>query len=108
MNSYYKVNTRNFANEYTIYVMPGTGPHPKLLDRFPQAKQITRAEAIEYGIRKPNWAKRNAQQWWGGFATTVNSEYQRDRELRGDSPSDTDLIAYAVIATADIMAGVDA
>jgi hypothetical protein len=103
MNRYYKLNPRGFANEYTVYVVDAK----QALDfesamKYPT--QITRAEAIEYGVRKPNWARRNSQQWFGGFARTADSEFARNQELCGDAATDSDEIRFAAIATAEIMA----
>ena len=103
---YYKIHPRNFANEYTVYVTE-SDTDAAFVARFPEAERITRAEAIEYGIRKPNWAKRNSQQWFGGLFATEDSEFQMDRDLRGEGITDADRIHYSAIATGYLLAGND-
>lgn len=102
MKRYYLNNPRGFANEYTVYVIEAE--HAYYLERrFPSATRITRADALEYGLRKPRSAKRNQQQWYGGFAWSAESAYQRSYELRGDTATDADEIRFAATATTEII-----
>jgi hypothetical protein len=58
---------RDFANEYTVYAVA-----PEDRERFgrliPDAERITRYRAIEIGWTRPREAKRDGEQWFGGFA----------------------------------------
>ena len=101
MYRYFKYHPRGFANEYTVYVVER--PEDLESDVIQVAAKITRAEAIEWGIRKPNWAKRNSQQWFGGFACTAESEYFLSEQERFFRLSDGDMIAAAAIATREII-----
>ncbi len=103
---YYIEYPRDFANEYTIYVTNGNDEAFRAA--YPNAERITRARAIERGIRRPRLAAQCSEQWYGGFAVTANSEYQRDRDMRDDAATDSDLIHYAAVATADLLADLEA
>ncbi len=101
-NRYYIDYPRDFANEYTVYVV-----EPKRANefeaQFPRAIRITRADAIDRGIRRPRQAERNSEQWFGGLAETSHSEYLRDHDLRDDPATDSELLYYAAGATNDIL-----
>lgn len=102
MKRYYKINPRNFANEYTVYVTTPDND-AAFVALFPTAERITREQAIEAGIREPRRADRDQQQWFGGFADHYVSAAAMDRELCGDPATDSDLIHYAATATAEII-----
>ena len=103
MNRYYLDNPRGFANEYTVYVIGSPEDEARFRNLYPGAQRITRASAIDYGLRRPRAARRDNQQWYGGFAWSAESEYERS-QLRGDPTTDSDEIALAITATRAIMA----
>lgn len=66
MRSYYINYPRNFANEYTVYAVPHAEAR-RFEAAFPSVEKITRAKAIERGIRRPAEARRDGEQWFGGL-----------------------------------------
>ena len=68
MNKYYVDYPRDFANEYTVYVVRTTDTG-RLKSRFPDAERISRREAIRLGWTRPRKAKKDGEQWYGGFAS---------------------------------------
>jgi len=69
MTRYFVEYPRGFANEYTVYAAP-SGFAGTFGELFPAALPITRAEAIRLGWTRPREAKRDGEQWFGGFAET--------------------------------------
>ena len=66
MNRYYESCPRGFCNEYTVYAVPAD--QAERLERLmPDARRIDRAEAIRLGTRRPAEAKRDGEQWFGGW-----------------------------------------
>lgn len=106
-NRYYIEYPRDFANEYIVYVVAAERA-AELEAKLPDAERITRAEAIERGIRRPRQAKRYNEQWWGSLAESIKSRHQQDRDMGGDALTDSDLLYHAASATADILDGVEA
>jgi hypothetical protein len=68
MNRYYIEHPRNFANEYAVYVCKSERTERRLLELYPNAEKINRAEAIRLGWTRPREAERNGEQWFGRFA----------------------------------------
>lgn len=66
MNRYYVEYPRDFCNEYTVYVV-ASGLVQRFEKVFPNAYSVTRKDAIRLGITRPKEAKRDNEQWWGGF-----------------------------------------
>lgn len=67
MRHYYIDYPRDFANEYTVYVVPA-GEVARFRGALPDAERITRSEAIRKGWTRPRQAGRDGEQWYGGFA----------------------------------------
>jgi hypothetical protein len=64
-NCYYRDG--RFANVYTVYVVPACQRRRfELL--FPDAERVSRRQAVRLGWFRPREAKRDGEQWWGGFA----------------------------------------
>lgn len=70
MRTYYIDYPRDFANEYTVYVVESD-----IVERFeachPNADRISRQRAIDRGWTRPREAQRAGEQWFGGFFQTV-------------------------------------
>jgi len=64
--SYYVEHPRGFANEYAVYVVKD---RMAFKSAIPDAKRITRVEAIRLGWSRPREAQRTGEQWYGGFFT---------------------------------------
>jgi hypothetical protein len=67
MNRYFVDYPRDFANEYTVYAVPA-GMVADFGRAFPDAEPITRSRAIRLGWTRVKEAKRDGEQWFGGFA----------------------------------------
>jgi hypothetical protein len=65
MKKYYIEYPRNFANEYAIYVLDNDTDATEL--GFSKDDRISRAKAIHLGIIRPNEARKNNEQWYGGL-----------------------------------------
>lgn len=76
-NRYYTNNPRAFANEYTIYVVTNPADEQRLQYFMPNAKRISREQAIERGYTRPRVAARTGEQWFGGF---VGADYATSPE----------------------------
>ena len=66
MRQYYVSYPRDFSNEYEVYVIDRTEA-VRFEKAWPSAGRISRAEAVRLGIRRPAEAKRDGEQWFGGF-----------------------------------------
>lgn len=82
MNLYYINYPRDFANEYTVYVVT-----PELRERFkkafPDADRITRKSAIERGWSRVKEAHETGEQWFGGFANLNGSGFNVSETIAG-------------------------
>lgn len=75
---------RNFCNEYAIYV-GDKATLDKLVEILGNRRRaenantqfITRRRAIQLGVSRVNEAKRDGEQWFGGFAET-GTNYETD------------------------------
>ena len=63
---YFVEYPRDFANEYSVYVVDSWALKSFAL-AFPGAKRITRAEAAELGYYRVRYARARLEQWFGGF-----------------------------------------
>jgi hypothetical protein len=63
---YYINYPRDFANEYTVYVVSADAAD-RLEAAFPGAEEIPHAKAVERGITRPRQARRDGEQWYGGL-----------------------------------------
>jgi hypothetical protein len=72
-NSYYISYPRDFANEYTVYVVT-----PEIAadfaKAFPDLKRTSRKDAIERAWSRPKEAKRTGEQWFGGFCDHMSPQ----------------------------------
>jgi hypothetical protein len=59
---------RDFCNVYSVMVVK-IGEAKEYASMFPDAERITRREAIRLGWTRPKEAKRDGEQWFGGFQT---------------------------------------
>jgi hypothetical protein len=64
MLSYYVEYPRDFCNEYAVYA---TTDRKAFETGRPDATRISRKEAIRLGWSRPKEAKRDGEQWFGGF-----------------------------------------
>lgn len=82
MNRYFVAYPRNFANEYKVYVCESERTERRLLAVRPDAERISRGEAVRLGWTRPREARRNGQEWHGGFAEPLyhSSDPQNVRE----------------------------
>ncbi len=81
----------HFANDYNVFASTAKGSQ-KFRDAFPEARRITRKEAIRLGWSRPREAKQGGPQWFGGFWTT-----------RGGATTMDEAIADCVVATEGLM-----
>ena len=70
-NTYWRRCRRGFSNEYTIYVVAADSVE-RFCCVFPDATRITRKNAIWWGITRPAEARRDGEQWYGGFFSIPN------------------------------------
>ena len=93
MNRYYVHYPRNFANEYTVYVVGSEADEDRLYAAFDgdheRLEKITRKRAIYLGSVRPNMALRWGEQWYGGWK----------RDYHADPPTYADHIAATLHAT---------
>ena len=73
MNRYLVHYPRDFSNEYLIYAGPMEQLHQLkqifgLRSENGSSEYITRKRAIQLGWSRPREARRNNEQWYGGFA----------------------------------------
>lgn len=66
MTTYYVEYPRDFANEYAVYAV-ASSMEGRFLAAFPDARRITRKDAVHLGWSRPREAKRDGEQWYGGF-----------------------------------------
>jgi hypothetical protein len=66
MLRYFIEYPRNFCNEYEVYAVPSVDV-PRFRAAFPEAEPITRTQAIKKGWTRVREAKRDNEQWFGGF-----------------------------------------
>lgn len=64
--TYFVEYPRNFANEYTVYA---TDDRKAFEAAVPGADRVNRREAVRLGWSRPREAKRDGEQWFGGFHT---------------------------------------
>ena len=72
MRRYYAFYPRDFANEYTVYAVE-SDLVARFEAAFPDARRVTRKDAIRLGVTRPAEAKRCGEQWFGGFEVGVAS-----------------------------------
>lgn len=72
MNLYYIEYPRDFANEYSVYVVP-TGEREHFEELFPRAERISRKKAVERGWTRVKEARRDGEQWFGGFGGSAGT-----------------------------------
>lgn len=89
MRHYYVHYPRDFANEYTVFVVQHNDSGT-LHALFPDAKRITRKEAILLGWTRPREAKQYGEQWYGGFAETGRDHNGTLNEVIDDAEVATD------------------
>ena len=82
-NNYYIDYPRGFVNEYRVYVIP-SHLAKEFEESFARAGRISRKEAIRLAVTRPREAKRNGEQWFGGWYSrfeplTGNTEEQIER-----------------------------
>lgn len=76
MFKYYIEYPRNFANEYTVYIVSKNNEKRFLELLGDKVKRISRKEAIEKGYYAPKRAKKENIQFFGGFYLSDN--YNQD------------------------------
>jgi hypothetical protein len=113
MNRYYVEYPRDFANEYTVYAVPAADAE-RFERFFPSADRISRAEAVRLGTRRPIEAKRDGEQWFGGWLDgqeSMTRHWNRLATVTGRidaAVADTLAALYRCELEADWKAGIDA
>jgi hypothetical protein len=66
MLRYFVEYPRGFANEYEVFAVEQADAD-RFRELIPAAEPITRREAIRLGWTRPRRAKKDGEQWYGGF-----------------------------------------
>jgi hypothetical protein len=76
---YYVFYPRDFANEYDVLVVRRSW-EGRFLRAYPDADRITRPQALRFGLSLPRQARRDSEQWYGGFAGGASDPRRGGRE----------------------------
>jgi len=93
-NWWKEIYPMNSVNRYTVFAVdPTIGKD--FAEAFPEAKRITRTEAIYLGLTRPWQAKKDGEPWFGGFAGEAN---------HGDSATAAEALDACLLGTTEAIA----